>query len=57
MPLTRHHQMMKMDYVDIINLRLAKGGRQSMVLRARVLDRPQRPGAPQIVAPIWKHAG
>ncbi|WP_155837317.1 hypothetical protein [Aneurinibacillus terranovensis] len=38
-------------------LRLAKGGRHSMVLRARSIDRPQRPGAPQIVAPLWKHGG
>lgn len=38
MPLTLHHQMMKMANSDIIDLRLAKGGRQSMVPRARVLD-------------------
>jgi hypothetical protein len=39
-----------MDQRRSIFLRLAKGGRVSMVLRARKLDRSQRPGAPQIVA-------
>jgi len=38
-------------------LRLAKGGRVILVPRARELDRPQRPGAPQIVAPFRKHGG
>ena len=36
----------------IISVRLAKGGRIYLVLRARKLDRPQRPGAPLIVAPF-----
>jgi uncharacterized protein YllA (UPF0747 family) len=32
-------------------VRLAKGGRFTLELRARLLDGPQRPGIPQIVAP------
>jgi len=45
---------MKISTHRIIYLRLAKGGRVTLVLRARELDRPQRPGAPQIVAPFWE---
>jgi len=58
MPLKRHHRKDENDFHRISFLRLAEGGRIILVLRARLTDRPQRPGAPQIVAPIsGKHAG